>query len=367
MDSLPTHEQANQISVQNANRSSTLKPVFVWSFVMNVPDSQPQSLSKNPRENHEGRANLTPRKAKDDNLSMNSEISLSLVDKNNEFSPFRTTCQKRAENSPISPTLWKRANSTLKKHKQSTMHSMGSLFHLSTEKKKLFERPENLKEPVAFHNEVLLFPDLEGNTYEYSAADNVNNIGEMAHNFSNSRPPSFSKSNPEDKSKSKPNEDQFNLKKNSTKEKTNSEDGCNCRNTKCLKLYCECLRKGSTCGEHCNCTGCENHPSSELRKARIQIIEKKNPNAFKPIITERNESEAVRVHNRGCNCRRSGCLKNYCECHQFGVRCTESCKCSECKNTVWLRNEAPKSGVKNSTLKESRGDMKIPKKGQKSA
>ena len=32
---------------------------------------------------------------------------------------------------------------------------------------------------------------------------------------------------------------------------------CNCKKTKCLKLYCDCFRINQTC-EGCNCIGCHN-------------------------------------------------------------------------------------------------------------
>lgn len=35
---------------------------------------------------------------------------------------------------------------------------------------------------------------------------------------------------------------------------------------------------------------------------------------------------------RNCNCKKSNCLKKYCECFNSGVKCTSSCKCEECKN-----------------------------------
>ena len=46
----------------------------------------------------------------------------------------------------------------------------------------------------------------------------------------------------------------------------------------------------------------------------------------------RQGNETDRRHNRGCNCKRSGCLKNYCECYEAKIPCHEACKCIGCKN-----------------------------------
>jgi len=122
--------------------------------------------------------------------------------------------------------------------------------------------------------------------------------------------------------------------------------GCNCRNSKCLKLYCECLRRGDYCDPSCNCHECENHHYSKVRETKIKDIEKKNPLAFKPLVAVKEVAD-VKAHHKGCNCKKSNCLKNYCECHQFGVMCTVNCKCVSCKNTA--DNVFEKSASKNTS------------------
>lgn len=49
------------------------------------------------------------------------------------------------------------------------------------------------------------------------------------------------------------------------------------------------------------------------------------------------EMTPVTKHFKGCNCRRSYCLKKYCECFQAGVLCTKDCHCVDCKNVEGKR------------------------------
>lgn len=118
--------------------------------------------------------------------------------------------------------------------------------------------------------------------------------------------------------------------------------GCNCKNSQCLKLYCECFRNQILC-KNCSCLNCHNKTSNGTRRSAIHAIKSKNPFAFDPkfkttkMVSNEDNSEmrsnklAVIV-SRGCKCKHSSCRKKYCECYQYGLSCSDKCNCVGCKN-----------------------------------
>jgi len=106
---------------------------------------------------------------------------------------------------------------------------------------------------------------------------------------------------------------------------------CNCTKSQCLKLYCDCFANGEFCS-NCNCQNCSNNMEHEAERSKaIKACLERNPQAFHPKIGK-TRGVAERRHTKGCHCKRSGCLKNYCECYEAKIMCSSLCKCTGCKN-----------------------------------
>ncbi|KAJ0548846.1 putative transcription factor Tesmin family [Helianthus annuus] len=143
--------------------------------------------------------------------------------------------------------------------------------------------------------------------------------------------------------------------KKKRKKTESSGDGCkfcNCKKTKCLKLYCDCFAAGIYCADSCSCQGCFNRPEYENTVLETrQQIESRDPLAFAPkIVPHSTKSPRSQMlddgdqvtplaarHKRGCNCKKSMCMKKYCECYQANVGCSEGCRCEGCQNTFGIK------------------------------
>jgi hypothetical protein len=104
---------------------------------------------------------------------------------------------------------------------------------------------------------------------------------------------------------------------NSTKKR---KLGCTCKKTFCLKMYCECFSQGKQCGEDCACLSCKNAPGFEelIQSAKQGVKE--------------GGSRSCRLAEKRCNCKKSHCLKRYCECYNAGIGCGPGCRCEGCEN-----------------------------------
>jgi len=78
----------------------------------------------------------------------------------------------------------------------------------------------------------------------------------------------------------------------------------------------------------CACLNCLNTEEdvAAVEAARAGILAK-DPTAFDDKVS------AADGHKKGCKCKRSKCLKKYCECYNGGVLCNpDVCQCVGCQN-----------------------------------
>ena len=120
---------------------------------------------------------------------------------------------------------------------------------------------------------------------------------------------------------------------------------CNCKKSRCLKLYCECFAARKMCVDECKCLECANNSShSKQREDAIKQVLERRPDAFHtkvfvatsapavPTTTTNSSQDIALAHARGCTCRKTKCTKKYCVCFNTQVKCGDWCRCTDCEN-----------------------------------
>lgn len=127
---------------------------------------------------------------------------------------------------------------------------------------------------------------------------------------------------------------------------------CKCKNTKCLKLYCPCFKQDKYCSSQCSCVGCGNTENNKERPEKMNKAKARSPLSF-----QNTGEDGTRP--RGCSCRNSKCLKNYCECFQSGSVCGPHCRCVDCGNSKDSIELALLNILKGSTITLKFDDIKF--------
>lgn len=248
---------------------------------------------------------------------------MSMVDKNNQYSPRKTTCDKNRQLAE-SPGYFLAVKGSSAKRVQRFAQTPVSIFEDSNEKRadQLDFRPLtslNQQDQPNIKGKFIL-PELERQTFTLEVFDNPLMFAKRIEVYD--KTPNVFMTNIDSHSN-------YTFSRES---RTRAEPGkCNCRNSQCLKMYCDCLKRGDFCSG-CNCIGCENHSESEIRKRRVGTMLDKAKKVVGGQVISGTEDLRLRVMRNGCNCRKNYCLKKYCECHQFGLKCSRACRCLTCQN-----------------------------------
>ena len=127
---------------------------------------------------------------------------------------------------------------------------------------------------------------------------------------------------------------QINKIKQKTHEKRSKRKiTCNCKNSSCIKMYCECFRENGYCNKNCKCKDCKNFQNSTDRNLNLQNISKRQADEFAFKLSKEEMKNQPYSSKKSCRCKKSQCQKKYCECYNDGAFCNAECCCTDCLNS----------------------------------
>ena len=85
---------------------------------------------------------------------------------------------------------------------------------------------------------------------------------------------------------------------------------------------------GASCSAACKCTECANGEADLDARVGAMLHQKTG----KSLRAASGSPRAPPTDGGGCHCKRSRCLKRYCDCFASNVTCGASCRCVECGN-----------------------------------
>eukprot|EP00978_Attheya_sp_CCMP212_P006395 scaffold14540_cov54-Attheya_sp.AAC.2 len=118
----------------------------------------------------------------------------------------------------------------------------------------------------------------------------------------------------------------------------------------------------------CGCNDCRNvQPYEKERQKAVSSALSRNPGAFSALRPTKKQKRAAMLSpdtpavKRTCNCKKSACLKKYCECFFTKVYCSRGCRCNGCEN---FQGSAK---LKEVVLRKEKENIKAKERESKSA